>query len=125
MPDFNLVTVLQLVVGLGLLNVWLLRSGRPTAFRGGASQNLRDEFSAYGLPEWIFFLVGALKIGSGIALIAGIWVPALVLPAAAVVAGLMLGALGMHVKVQDPGIKSLPAFLMLVMSISLLSIYAG
>ena len=37
----------------------------------------------------------------------------------------MLGALGMHVKVQDPGIKSLPAFLMLVMSISLLSIYAG
>jgi hypothetical protein len=42
-----------------------------------------------------------------------------VLPAAAVVAVLMVGALVMHVKVKDPAIKSLPAFLMLIMSAGL------
>jgi hypothetical protein len=32
----------------------------------------------------------------------------------------MIGALAMHVKVQDPLTKSLPAFLMLVMSVAIL-----
>ena len=47
---------------------------------------------------------------------------ALILPAAAVVAVLMVGALVMHVKVNDPAVKSLPALLMLVMSGSLLAL---
>jgi hypothetical protein len=33
---------------------------------------------------------------------------------------LMLGALAMHLKVKDPPLKSLPAFLMLAMSAALL-----
>ncbi|MDH3524207.1 MAG: DoxX family protein [Acidobacteriota bacterium] len=108
--------MLQLVVALGLLNVWLLRRGRATSYRGGGSKTLKEEFAAYGLPDGAFYVVGALKVLSAAALIAGIWFPALVLPAAAVVAVLMVGALVMHVKVKDPAIKSLPAFLMLLMS---------
>jgi hypothetical protein len=99
-----------------LLNVWLVRAGSATPYRGGAARSLKEEFAAYGLPAYFFYLVGALKIGSAITLIAGIWIEALVLPAAAVVAVLMVGALAMHVKVKDPVVKSLPAFLMLVMS---------
>lgn len=119
MPTFSISTILQLVVGLGLLNVWLLRAGSASSYRGGNARSLKEEFSEYGLPDVTFYLVGILKIGSGILLIAGIWFPGLVLPAAAIVVLLMLGALAMHIKVKDPAMKSLPAFLMLVMSASL------
>lgn len=116
MPALSISTVLQVVVALGLLNVWLVRSGKPTAYRGGSSKSLKEEFAAYGLPDGAFYVVGGLKVLSAVALIAGIRYPVLVLPAAAVVAVLMAGALVMHVKVKDPAIKSLPAFLMLLMS---------
>ena len=119
MPAFSISTILQVVVAIGLLNVWLLRPGRATSYRGGTAQSLKEEFAAYGLPDVVFYLVGVLKIGSAIALIAGIWNESLVLPAAAVVAVLMVAALAMHIKVKDPAIKSLPAFLMLIMSASL------
>ncbi len=116
MPSITVVTILQVSVALGLLNVWLVRAKSSTAYRGGAAQSLKEEFAAYGLPEWFFYLIGALKIGSAVLLIVGLWVPALVRPAAAVVVVLMVGALAMHVKVKDPPVKSLPAFFMLLMS---------
>jgi len=116
MASFSFSTILQVVVGLGLLNVWLVRAQSSTRFRGGSAQSLREEFAAYGLPEWFFYLVGVLKIGSGVLLIVGIWVPEVVVPAAGTVAVLMAGALSMHAKVKDPLIKSLPAFLMLLMA---------
>lgn len=119
-PPITLPVVVQTVIALGLLNVWLLRSRSPTAYRGGRARSLKEEFAEYGLPVWVFYAVGALKIGSAIVLIAGIWVPGIVLPAAGVVAALMLGALVMHVKVKDPWIKSVPALIMLLMSVALL-----
>ena len=109
--------VLQVIAGLGLINVWLVRPRSATAFRGGSSQTLREEFVAYGLPDWCFYAVGASKIVSAVMLIVGIWVPQLVLPAALVIAVLMVGALAMHVKVKDPLTKSVPALLMLAMVI--------
>jgi hypothetical protein len=66
MPSFSIASVLQAVVALGLLNVWLLRAASPTRYRGGEAQSLKEEFSAYGLPTWFFFLVGVLKVGSPI-----------------------------------------------------------
>ncbi len=119
MSAFSISTILQVVVALGLLNVWLLRPGRATDYRGGDARSLKEEFAAYGLPEFVFYLVGALKIGAAIALIAGLWNASLILPAAALVVLLMVGALAMHAKVKDPAMKSLPAFLMLLMSASL------
>ena len=119
MASFSVSTLLQLVVGLGLLNVWLVRAKSSTAFRGGSAQSLREEFAAYGLPDWLFLLIGALKIGSGVLLIVGVWVPEVVLPAAATVAVLMVGALSMHAKVKDPLTKSLPALLMLLMAVAI------
>jgi len=123
MPALTLSTILQAIVALGLLNVWLVRARSSTAYRGGEAKSLKQEFVAYGLPEWFFYLIGLLKIGSAILLIAGLWMPELVQPAAGVVVGLMLGALAMHVKVKDPPMKSLPAFLMLVMSAAILGLH--
>ena len=110
------VYVLQIVVALGLLNVWLLRFNKTTAFRGGAARSMPEEFAAYGLPVWSTYVVGALKIGAAICLIAGVWLHFLVFPAALLVCILMVGALAMHLKVRDPLSRLLPALAVLVMS---------
>ncbi len=112
----HLVTeICQWMVALGLLNVWLLRAGKKTEYRGGEAKSMREEFAAYGLPEWAMYVVGALKVGAAICLIAGVWFPVLVLPAAATVAVLMVGAVAMHLKVHDAAKKSLPAAVVLVL----------
>ncbi len=105
--------ILQVAAALGLLNVWLLRFNQSTSYRGGDARKMVEEFAAYGLPMWFTYLIGSLKIGAALALIAGIWFPALILPAAALVCILMVGALAMHLKIGDPLKKSLPALGML------------
>jgi len=119
MSPYAVSVILQVIAGLGLVNVWLVRPRSATAFRGGSSQTLREEFAAYGLPDWCFYAVGAAKIVSAVMLIVGIWVPQVVLPAALVIAVLMIGALAMHAKVKDPLTKSVPAFLMLAMVVGI------
>lgn len=108
--------VLQLIVGLGLLNVWLVRPKSATAYRGGAATSLKEEFAVYGLPSGVFYVVGALKVTAAIVLIAGVWIALPVQLAAGVIAGLMVGALAMHLKVGDPVKKALPAGTMLLLS---------
>ncbi|QQL45916.1 DoxX family protein [Sulfuriroseicoccus oceanibius] len=78
---------------------------------------MKEEFAVYGLSESVMKVVGGLKILFALMLLVGIWVPVLVLPAAAGMAVLMTGAVMMHVKVKDAPQKSLPAFTMLVMSV--------
>lgn len=109
--------ILQVITALGLLNVWLVRAQASTSYRGGSAQSLREEFATYGLPGWTFYLVGGLKIGAAVLLIAGIWAPHLIRPAAGIVALLMVGALVMHAKVKDPLTKSIPALLVLLLTV--------
>lgn len=111
------VSLFQVVIALGIFNVWLVRFGKSTAWRGGNAQNMKEEFETYGLPAWSVKLVGFLKLLFAIALIVGIWIPDLVRPAAWGIAILMLGAVAMHVKVKDPLKKSLPALTMLALSL--------
>jgi|TARA_B110000438_G_scaffold303656_1_gene366277 divalent metal cation (Fe/Co/Zn/Cd) transporter len=110
---------LQVVVAGGLLNVWMLRYKKSTAYRGGDSTCMRDEFLAYGLPPLMVWVVGFLKLAIALALIAGIWYQPVVQPAAGLLVILMLGAIGMHLKIKDPAKRSLPATLMLVMALAL------
>ncbi len=114
--------VLQIIVALGLLNVWLLRCSKKTTYRGKGAESMRGEFEAYGLPTWFMWLTGVLKIGVAVALLVGIWMPALVQPAALVLILLMLGAFGMHLKVKDPLKAAVPALVMLVMALAILAI---
>ncbi len=115
----TMIATFQVIAALGLLNVWLLRFNRRTPYRGGAAGTMREEFAAYGLPPWFAYVIGALKVGSALALIAGLWLPALVLPAALLVCILMVGALAMHWKVQDPLKKYLPALAMLALALAI------
>lgn len=110
---------LQLFLAFGLLNVWLIRSNKQTAYRGSNASSLKDEFNAYGLPLWSFYVIGFIKISAALLLLLGVWVPFLVFPAALVVSFMMVGALLMHIKVRDPVQKLLPALVMLFFSIGI------
>lgn len=114
----HLVTIiLQVIVALGIVNVWLLRYSKVTEWRGGAARNMKEEFAVYGLPEWAVGVVGFFKLLFAAGLLAGIWFPLVAQLAALGLAALMLGAVAMHFKVKDPIKRALPAFLMLVMSL--------
>lgn len=113
-------TIAQIIIPLGIFNVWFIRPKLATAYRGGNSSNLKEEFASYGLPEAAFYIIGALKVSSATLLLLGFAIQALVFPAALLIALLMLGAVIMHAKVKDPAIRYLPAGLMLAMSLILL-----
>jgi len=113
----SIVLFLQILIALGIFNVWLVRSGKATSWRGGEAKNMKEEFAVYGLPGWFVGFIGFFKLFFAASLIAGIWFPVLTQPAAIGMAILMLGAVSMHFRVKDPPIKSLPAFTMLVLSV--------
>lgn len=110
---------IQVIAALGILNVWLLRFKQSTDYRGGDADDMKQEFKEYGLPGWLVWIVGALKVACALALLAGVVWPVLVMPAASLLGLLMLGALGMHLKVRDPIKKSLPALGMLALCLTL------
>lgn len=114
--NFSVLQVLQVIVAIGLLNVWLLRGKKQTRYRGGEARTLKEEFSVYGLPVWFFYLVGLLKVLSALLLLIGLFFPEVVLFASLIVTFLMLGAVCMHFKVSDPILKAVPASMMMLMS---------
>ena len=113
--DSVLVIALKLVIAVGLFNVWILRFGRATPFRGGGAPNMKAEFRAYGLPSWSVPIVGAAKLLLATTLLLGIWFPVLTIPSALALAVLMLAAVVMHFKIKDPPRRALPALSIVVM----------
>ena len=109
--------IAQLIIGLGILNVWLLRFNKATIYRAGSANNMKEEFATYGLPLWFMWFVGGLKILFALSLLVGFWLPQLIRPSAIGMAILMLGALVMHIKVGDTLKKSVPASTVLVLSL--------
>ncbi|HKL36030.1 MAG TPA: DoxX family protein [Salegentibacter sp.] len=112
--------ILQLIVGLGILNVWFLRFNKSTVYRGGEAANMKDEFKAYGLPEQTVYLVGFVKVTLALMLIAGIWLENLVDPAAIGLAAMMVGAIAMHLKIKDTFKQTLPAISLLLICLVIL-----
>ncbi len=109
------IMILQLIISIGLINVWLLRFNKATEYRGGNAKNMNEEFMAYGLPEWSMYLVGFLKVAIAIMLIVSIWIEELLFYNLIVLAALMIAAVFMHLKVKDPIKKSYPALSILFM----------
>jgi uncharacterized membrane protein YkgB len=110
-----LIIALQVIVGLSILNVWLVQNKKATRWRGGDAKTIFEEFRVYGLPPWSVYLVGTLKVILTILLLAGIWYPELRSIAAGGLGILLAGSVSMHFKIGDPLIKSFPAGLFLVM----------
>ena len=112
-----IIIALQIIVALSILNVWLIQPKQPTRWRGGDAETIVEEFQVYGLPKWFCYLIGTLKVSLAILLLVGIWYPAIRHYAAVGLAILLLGSIVMHIKVKDPWIKSLPAFIFMVLSL--------
>ena len=109
--------IAQVIIAMGIFNVWVLRFNKPTAYRGEGAASMREGFAAYGLPVWAMWLIGGIKITLAVGLLVGLWFPALVFPCGVGMTILMLGAVAMHVKVHDRPIRALPALVMLVLSV--------
>jgi DoxX-like family len=118
--------IFKILIALGLINVWLLRFNRTTAYRGGEAKNMKEEFATYGLPLWSVYVVGFLKISIALVMILTVvapqFIPTLGTLALGLLVVLMLGAISMHIKVKDSLIKILPASCMLLMSVFVLLI---
>lgn len=109
----------QLIVGLSILNVWLVQLNKSTQWRGGNATTIKEEFTVYGLPKWSLYLVGFLKVALALSLIAAIWFPSFLQPAALGLSALLLGSVLMHFKIKDPIKKSFPALIFLSMCLYL------
>ena len=112
----ELINIINIIIAMGILNVWIIRYDLETQWRGGEAKNLIEEFSTYGLPLWFMYFVGFAKISLAILLFLGIWINEFSFLGSIGISVLMAGAVLMHIKVQDPLKKSIPAFLMLVLS---------
>ena len=112
----TIISIIQVVIALGVFNVWVLRFGKASTWRGGQAKNMKEEFAVYGFPSWFVGVIGFLKVLLAIMLLIGLWFQTLVQPAAIGIAILMLGAIVSHIKVKDPLTKSLPAFSLFLLS---------
>jgi uncharacterized membrane protein YphA (DoxX/SURF4 family) len=112
----SLALVAQIVVALGIFNVWILRRNRPTPYRPDGAGNMEEEFRRYGLPDWVRVAVGFTKVSLAVLLLVGVLFTPLAVGAATLMALLMVSALIAHVRVGDPWVKSMPAFVMLTLS---------
>ena len=116
----DLLLILNLIIALGIFNVWIIRFNQKTEFRGGTANSLKEEFLAYGLPLWFMYIIGFIKISLSTLLIIGIWVPKFNLYSALAMTILMIGAIIMHLKIQDPIKKSVPACCVLILLIGVI-----
>lgn len=107
----------QLVIAFGLINVWLIRFKKSTAYRGGNASNMFEEFKVYGLAKSMVYIVGGLKIIIALMMLVGFMYPVVLVPFAYLLAMLMSGAILMHIKVRDSFMKSLPAISMFLLAV--------
>ncbi|MDA0278262.1 MAG: DoxX family protein [Bacteroidetes bacterium] len=114
--------ILMAVVSFVVINVWFFRFNNPSIYRGGKAANMIEEFAVYGLSETIVYVIGGLKVLAAIGLLIGFVNRKAILPSAALMGALMLGAVFMHFKVSDEAIKFLPAGLMLLFSLTIILI---
>ncbi|MEM7349218.1 MAG: DoxX family protein [Acidobacteriota bacterium] len=106
----------QTIAALWIYTVWFHRFDKDTGYRGGNATNMREEFEEYGLSETTMYAVGATKVSLASLMLVGLAVPRISRPASAGLAALMLGAVGMHAKVEDPPKRALPALSVLAAS---------
>ena len=113
---------IKLIISLSVLNVWLFRANKETPWRGGTAKSLREEFQEYGLSDQQMRLVGAIKIILAILILISIFYSPLEIFGAVGMIVMMTGAIAMHIKINDPIKRSIPAFSFLILSIVLLII---
>ena len=112
-----IIIALKLIVGLSILNVWLIKPNKPSKWRGGDATTITEEFSVYGLSKTFYYIVFAVKVGLAILLLVSIKYDIFSLYSSIGLAALLGGSIAMHLKVKDALFKSFPAFLFMIMNL--------
>jgi hypothetical protein len=112
-----IVIALKIIVGVSILNVWLVQSKKPSKWRGGDATSIIEEFSVYGLSKTFYNLVFVVKVGLAILLLASLKYDVLTLYSSIGLAALLGGSIAMHIKIKDALFKSFPAFLFMAMNL--------
>ena len=112
-----LTIALKIIVGISILNVWLLRKNKATKWRGGTAKNIFEEFQVYGFSKQFCYFIGFLKVSLAIVLLASIQFKTLTLLGALGLSLLLVGSIIMHIKIKDAWYKSFPAFLFIIMNL--------
>ena len=112
-----IIIALKLIVGLSILNVWLIQPNKPSKWRGGDATTITEEFSVYGLSKTFYYIVFAVKVGLAILLLVSIKYDIFSLYSSIGLAALLGGSIAMHLKVKDTLFKSFPAFLFMIMNL--------
>ena len=112
-----IIIALKLIVGLSILNVWLIQPNKPSKWRGGDATTITEEFSVYGLSKTFYYIVFAVKVGLAILLLVSIKYDVFSLYSSIGLAALLGGSIAMHLKVKDALFKSFPAFLFMVINL--------
>ena len=112
-----IIIALKLIVGLSIINVWLIQPNKPSKWRGGDATTITEEFSVYGLSKTFYYIVFAVKVGLAILLLVSIKYDIFSLYSSIGLAALLGGSIAMHLKVKDALFKSFPAFLFMVMNL--------
>ena len=110
-----------IIVGISILNVWLLQQNKPTRWRGGDAKTIVEEFKVYGFSKNFCYLIGFLKVSLAIILMASIQFEMLTLIGSLGLSALLAGSILMHIIVKDAWYKSFPAFLFIVMNLIIAS----
>ena len=103
---------IYLIVLQGLVALGFAAAGLAKLF---GAKPIADQFREFGLPKSAMYMVGILEVaGAG-----GIFFRSLGVLAAVGLAGLMIGAIGNHLKVHHPFSKFAPSAVLLVLSLGL------
>lgn len=111
--------ILKIIVGLSILNVWLLQFNKATKWRGGNAKTILEEFEVYGLSKQFCYAIGFSKVSLALILLASIQFESLTLIGSLGLAVLLFGSIIMHIKISDKLLKSFPAFLFLIMNVAI------
>ena len=116
--------ILKIIIALGLLNVWVLRFDKITPYRGGDAKNMIEEFKNYGLPSTFMYGVGLFKVLLALFLLVSVFMADAIDKYVSVglvfLSFVMVGSILMHLRIKDPLKKSMPAILMIIMSVIVL-----
>ena len=112
-----IIIFLKIIVGVSIINVWLIQPNKPSKWRGGDATTITEEFSVYGLSKTFYYIVFAVKVGLAILLLVSIKYDVFSLYSSIGLAALLGGSIAMHLKVKDALFKSFPAFLFMIMNL--------
>lgn len=112
--SFELSDILQLVVGVSIMYIWILRTTKTTAFRVGDATTLQQEFTEAGFPDWLYDIMRIVKPIFAFLLVIGITYKPFFLPCMIFTTAFMIGAVYAHVKVKDSLFKMIPAVTLLM-----------